>query len=332
MKKRILIGITVLLLMASAAGCGGVVKTSTKNRCNEVAFGETAFQMPAFFQENAEQIETFEDALSSKETYLKNSKDGYWCFNLDAFLVHVFIVPERVITDLDGYEELFFERGLRLELDSEKSESGTDLKGNPKMILNDVYCEAVLTQELYEDYTGKAALIKRGDEHICAYVGAKRRHVELEREVLRALDDVVYTLTSVKEKLERDIETDKQLINGRGARISVLSDRGEITVADLAEIRVLSRDEASNYQRELKEQAPIGSKWQFVKLSGKEYLKDIKLKVLDMAGMPFDTGSRTYTVLLSGDTRVDAYLIPEGDAAYLLKVGESSAGSLMTIE
>lgn len=338
MKKILLLVITILIVVMCSVGCGSLTRTSTKNQSTEITLKAASFKMPSFFLEDAEQIEEFNENLSFLKTYVKEGENDYWCMNLNSFMVYMFIVDGENITNLQGYTELFYERGFRLELTEDNMRTGVDLNENPKIIIENVYCEAILSQELYEDYTGKVAVVKSGNKHICLFAGAKGRHIELEKHVIKSLDDIVYTVSTTTEgmqmsgNIQLSEEIDKEILDGKWAKVSVIDNKGEIKVINVSLIKDLTGDEAAPYQTELDAVPPENYQWRFVKVTGNEELEHIKIKVKDKDSKPFETGSRTYTVFCENETRVDAYLVPINNTSYTLEFGEVGAKGIMTIE
>ncbi len=330
MKKSKLIVLMSILIMLQLTGCGRTYRSGTKKDCTSIQLQDIEFQMPNMLLQDAEDIEALNDNISFSKTYIYSMNDEYCCINMDSFVVYLFLGTSDASSMYD-YLELFYEKGLRLEMNEDNIALGEDACENPKTIIDKVYCEAVFTNELYEDYTGKVVLIRETGRNICLYVGAKGRYIELDKDVEKVLDDIAYTLTSTKEETSKENNIPQEateITQGKSSTVSILNEHGEIEEIELQDISVL--DNASVYENELKA-APEGYKWEFIRISGTEEIKQIKIKVKDLSATAFAYGSRTYTVFCANGERIDAYLIPDNVTEYLLQFGEIGKQSNLKI-
>lgn len=330
MKKSKIIVLMSILIMLQLTGCGGTYRSSTKKDCTSIQLQDIEFRMPNMLLQDAEDIEALDDQISFSKTYICSKNDEYCCINMDSFVVYLFL-GTGAASSMNDYLELFYEKGLRLEMYEDYITLGEDACENPKTIIDKVYCEAVLSAELYEDYTGKAVLIREADRNICLYVGAKGRYIELDKDVEKVLDDIAYTLTSTRGETSKDSNIPQEATEitlGETATVSILNEYGEVEEIELQDISVL--DNVSIYESELKE-APEGYKWEFIRISGMEEIKQIKIKVKDLNATAFAYGSRTYTVFCANGERIDAYLIPDDVTEYLLEFGEIGKQSNLKI-
>lgn len=315
--------------MLQLTGCGGTYKSNTKKDCTSITLQDTEFQMPSMFLKDAEDVNELNDTISFSKTYVCSTENEYCCVNMESFIVYLFFGTSEA-SSLNDYIELFYEKGLRLEMNEDNAVLGEDACGNQKTIIEKAYCEAVLTDELYEDYTGKVALIREADRNICLYVGAKGRYTELTSDVEKVLDDVAYTLTSVKQDMVEEssmIQEATEIELGKAAVVSVLTDNGSVKDIELQSITLVND---TTYQSELKD-APADYRWEFVRITGPEELEQLNIKVKDLNGETFAYGSRTYTVFCANGERIDAYLVPQAETEYMLELGEMGKPSILKI-
>jgi len=301
---------------------------------------EASFKVPDIFSSGAEQIKSFDDSLSLKRTYILDTDREYCCMNMQSHLIYMFIADEDEDETGDIILDTFFEKGLRLDIEESNILSGEDANGNKKMIFSNVYCEAVLSQEIYEDFTGMAATIKDDGRLLGVFVGAKGRKIELDDSMLEIMTDVTHTLTSERSKNvpQNSVEQISSVLSeGIGSMVCIKDEQGVLKEMELKDIRVLSRDEAflqcpaGTSLKELKV-PPEGATWHYVMMKADGDVEFLNIKVKRADGSVFETGSRTYTVGMTSTMRIDAYLLPEGESLYLLELGERDNISTMSVK
>lgn len=297
-------------------------------------------KVPEIFCSGAEKIKSIDDSLSLKKSYILDTDGEYCCMNMQSHLVYMFIEDEESEEIEEAFLDAFFARGIRLDVRESKILTGEDASGNHKMIFSNVYCEAVLSQEIYEDFTGMAAAIKDNGRLLGVFVGAKGRKIELEDSMLEIMTDATHTLTSERsENIPQNSveEISSVLLEGIGGMVCIKDEQGVLREMELKDIRVMSRDEAflqcpaGTSLKELKA-PPEGTAWHYVMMKAEGDVEFLNIKVKRKDGSVFETGSRTYTVGMTSTMRIDAYLLPEGEGSYLLELGEQDNISTMSVK
>lgn len=342
MKKRYTLIIVILILSLTGCSFGSVYDKKQPGNSSAISKSDLQFYVQESFLEESKHVSELNDNLSFSLTYVKETKNEYCCVNMESFLIYLVIDTENITGTVKGLEDIFYEKGIRLDMDEDKSVKGYDAKSKEKLIVEDVYCEALLSQEFYEDFTGKAAIIKDTYRSIVLFVGAKGRQLELSKSQEKLLKDIVLSLTTTKtieEQMEQRSGVAEKLTLNEEAKVSCLNENGVLDSITIQDIEVAKDEEAvvnffySNtdklFYKELK-RAPIGYEWQLVTVTG-DNLDRLNIKVADKKGEVYETGSRTYTIRMTENTRTDAYLVLDNAEPYQLEFGEIGYKSILKI-
>ena len=329
--KRILMCFIIVLLLT---GCNTNIGKKDDNSTIKKAGME--FYVPENFLQNKNKVKEINDSLSFSLTYEKNTLNEYCCVNMDSFLIYLVIIPEENYDSIEGLEELFYNHGMRLTMKEDNAVVGIDQKDKKKIIVEEVYCEALLDQEFYADFTGKATLIQDTYRNIVLFAGAQGREIELTKKQDALIGDIIGSLTTTvtkQQQIDERVKVTKDLKQNEQANISIISRNGILDQAELQSINVLNEEEFLKTEEEYKElpNAPHGYEWCFVTIKG-EQLARINVKIKNSDGKLYKTGSRTYTITLSEENRVDAFLIPSNSNAYVLEFGEEGHKSVLEVK
>lgn len=333
----------MFIILAGLFLCGcssrNAYRSSTNEECIEIKKQESSFKIPEIFCSDAELIKDIDDSLSLKKSYVLDTDREYCCMNMESHLIYMFIEDEDGEEMEEKFLDLFYGKGIRLDMGESNVLTGEDANGNRKLIFSNVYCEAVLSQEIYEDFTGMAAVVKDNGRLLGVFVGAKGRKIELDDDRLEIMTDVTHTLTSERGKNEPQNVVEgisSVLSEGIGGMVCIKDERGVLRQIELKDIRVLNREEAilqSPTEESLKElkEPPEGAVWHYVMVNSDDDVEFLNIKIKDKNGSVFEYGSRTYTVSMTSTTRIDAYLLPEGEDTYFIEIGERDNISTMSV-
>ena len=328
--------------MITGCSSSNVYNSKEPSNSEKVTKKDLQFYIPDAFLEEAEEIQRIDDSLAYSLTYVKDKGNEYCCVNMESFLLYFFVEEDNPVKTVEDFKDLFYDRGLRFNLSESVSRVGTDAKAKQKIVIENVSCEALLSQEYYEDFTGGAALITDTYRSIGIFVGAIGRDIKLEKNQKNLIDEILDSLTTTKtseEQIKERVVVTETIKEEQEAKVSFVNRDGILDMTELESIRVTDNDGLADFLKENKSEilkneltdAPKGFEWHMVTMNGED-VEMLNVKVFDSEGNDFETGTRTYTILLSDNRRADIYLVPNNHSPYTLEFGEGDETGTLRIK